>query len=435
MEALEARIAALKAKGKEGKAELDALLKEHTDDHGDAILLEPLIMKHKSGTKVFIVDPMHCLELNISKTLWKYSFGDRMTDADREEVAAYLTSIGLHLDIRAKGKRDPQQKWFSAAQFDEFVLGTSYYTKSKSPGLSANIMAIVDIIFSNKTSVADAVDAASTAASTDAAAAAPPPPKKAKSRKDRHTAPIAGGFSAGDVTMADASVAPSLDALRGADLSADSDAVATWLRTRYGNHAATVVEILKGWETYGDLFSEWREAWTEDTDAYRAKRSLQFARCARDFMRALNSLSNYKQKSWYTHAIVWICWQQIFLFGNTWPMGTMAIESRNARIKRYGRRFTNWRPFVAGETSYHYVDRRSGVEKTGTRKYNSSPVHQMLQRLALSEKGWHTTNKFSAPQKLRLQAQLRSRVLKIEVADVAPPEPPKTMFAQLAGKV
>lgn len=88
-------------------------------------------MLNKSGTLIMIIDPMHGLELNLAKTLWKYSFGDRMTDDDRELVAEYLSSIGLHLDIRARGKRDPGQKWFSAAQVDEFVLGTEMSTKSK----------------------------------------------------------------------------------------------------------------------------------------------------------------------------------------------------------------------------------------------------------------------------------------------------------------
>ena len=64
----------------------------------------------QSGTKLYIIDPMHALELNLLKTLWKYAFGDRMTDGDREMVAEYLSSINLHLDIRAKGKRDPGQK-------------------------------------------------------------------------------------------------------------------------------------------------------------------------------------------------------------------------------------------------------------------------------------------------------------------------------------
>jgi hypothetical protein len=65
---------------KEAKAALDKKLKAHADLHGDAILLERLIMKNKSGTKPFIIDPMHCLELNLLKTLWKYAFGDRVTD-------------------------------------------------------------------------------------------------------------------------------------------------------------------------------------------------------------------------------------------------------------------------------------------------------------------------------------------------------------------
>ena len=86
---------------------------------------------------------MHCLELNLLKTTWKYAFGDRMTSEDRELVAEYLSSIGLHLDIREKGKRDPGQKWFSAAQVDEFVLGVSHYKHSKSPGLVKNVLALL----------------------------------------------------------------------------------------------------------------------------------------------------------------------------------------------------------------------------------------------------------------------------------------------------
>ena len=58
---------------KEAKKELNDILKAHADLHGDALLLEPLIMLNESGTKPFIVDPMHCLELNLMKTLWKYS--------------------------------------------------------------------------------------------------------------------------------------------------------------------------------------------------------------------------------------------------------------------------------------------------------------------------------------------------------------------------
>jgi hypothetical protein len=190
--AAETQLAALRARvalggasddRKEAKKELNIILKTHADLHGDALLLEPRIMNNKSGTKPYIVDPMHCLELNLLKTVWKYAFGDRMTDEDREMVAKYLSSICLHLDIRAKGKRDPGQKWFSSAQVDEFVLGWDHYKKSRSPGLVKNVLAIIDIIFDKAT------------VSTELEAAGPAPAKKAKTaRKDRHTAPVAGGY-------------------------------------------------------------------------------------------------------------------------------------------------------------------------------------------------------------------------------------------------
>ena len=423
--ALRARIAAGKkdaADCKEAKKELDMIMKAHADLHGDALLLEPLIMTNASGTKPFIIDPMHCLELNVMKTLWKYSFGDRMTDADRELVAEYLSSIGLHLDIRAKGKRDPGQKWFSAAQADEFVLGADHFSKSKSPGLVKNILNIISIIFDKPTAVADSL----AAAAAEPAAPELPPAKKAKSRKDRHIAPVPGGFGREEVQQA--GVDPmstdhlSISELAGAaDLeSSCGDGILSYIRKRYGNNASKVIQILRAWEAYGELFSEWRGAWVGDSDEYRAKRALQLARTGRDFQSALTSLSNNKQKSWYTHTTTWIVWQQVFMFGNNWPKSTISIESRNARIKKYGRRFTNWRPLVDGFTEYSYIDRRSQQHVTGQRRYASSAVHQLLQRVALSEQSWHTSSKFTAPDKLRLQTQLRSCLIKVEVGDPPP---------------
>jgi hypothetical protein len=439
--AAEAKLAALRARiaaggkdsadGKAAKLELDNTLKQHADLHGDALLLEPLLMTNQSGTKPFIVDPMHCLELNLMKTLWKYSFGDRMTDGDRELVAEYLSSIDLHLDIRAKGKRDPQQKWFSAAQADEFVLGDSHYSKSKSPGLSKNVLAIVSLIFDKGRPLAVSL--------AKAAEPEKPPAKKAKavSRKDRHSTHTSFGQAevqaAGiDTTSTDhLSVADLTGAAAMGNGGSGQAAVLSYLRERYGNHAATVIQILKAWEAYGELFVEWRAEWEGDSDAYRAKRALRLARAARDFQAALTSLSNYKQKSWYTHATTWIVWQQVFNVGNTWPLSTISIESRNARIKRYGRRFANWRPLIQGFTAYSYIDRRSGKHVTSQRRYNSSAVHQLLSRVALAEKSWHTNNKFTAPDKLRLQTQLRSCLIKVEVGDPPPSLPPATMLSEL----
>ena len=149
----------------------------------------------------------------------------------------------------------------------------------------------------------------------------PPPTKKPKTaRKDRLTAPLPGGYR---------SLEPGIDPLSTDHLSLDSlldsetadhPKLLAYLRGRYGNQAETVIQILTTFEAYGELFHEWRAPWDSDTDEYRAKRALQLARAARDLQKALNSLSNYKQKSWYTHALVWIVWQQIWLYGNVWPL-------------------------------------------------------------------------------------------------------------------
>ena len=90
-----------------------------------------------------IIDPLHCLLLNLPKVVWKYTFGDRMTNEQRELVAEYLTSIGCPLDVRAKGDgRDANRKWFTGEIFQRFVEGGG-----ESPGLAENIKAIMDIIY------------------------------------------------------------------------------------------------------------------------------------------------------------------------------------------------------------------------------------------------------------------------------------------------
>ena len=56
-------------------------MSEHAEHHIDALLLEP--MSVRVGTDFFIVDPMHAFQLNLIKTAWKYSFGDRMEEEQR----------------------------------------------------------------------------------------------------------------------------------------------------------------------------------------------------------------------------------------------------------------------------------------------------------------------------------------------------------------
>ena len=100
-------------------------------------------------------------------------------------------------------------------------------------------------------------------------------------------------------------------------------------------------------------------------------------------------------------------------------MSTCTIESRGARIKRLGRRVVNWRPLSQGFTAYRYICRKTGVLIEGKRSYNSSPVHQILQRLVLQEEGWHSTGKYNRPERVRLQASLRTTLLKCEMVDAA----------------
>eukprot|EP00965_Chrysotila_dentata_P190724 6174057-Pleurochrysis_carterae.AAC.1 len=123
------------------KKAFDKIMREHAATHLDATYLcAPVV---RVGTSFFVVDPMHCLQLNVAKTCWKYSVGDRMLEQHRARVAEYLDSIDCPLDLRAKGQRNPEQKWFSASSFDQLVLASTS-GKGKSPGLAANIWAIVE---------------------------------------------------------------------------------------------------------------------------------------------------------------------------------------------------------------------------------------------------------------------------------------------------
>ena len=121
-----------------------------------------------------------------------------MSDQQRERVAAYLLGIGVFLDIRPKGKRNPEQKWFSGSQFDEFVLGVLMRRKSKSPGLVKNILALIELVIDVPTVAAAAAEAAEASKAGECPAADAPAAKKAKapSRKARQQSAPAGGFGA-----------------------------------------------------------------------------------------------------------------------------------------------------------------------------------------------------------------------------------------------
>ena len=143
-----------------------------------------------------ILDPLHDLLLNLPKTLWKYCFGDRMTNSQREVVAEYLSEIGCPLDIRAKSDgRDAARKWFTGGVFQHFVEGGKDATKG---GLKRNIEAIVDIIFNKYVASTDtptAADATTTPTdptTTDTTPATAPPTAAAAAAAAAAPAHVAG---------------------------------------------------------------------------------------------------------------------------------------------------------------------------------------------------------------------------------------------------
>ena len=49
--------------------------------------------------------------------------------------------------------------------------------------------------------------------------------------------------------------------------------------------------------------------------------------------------------------------------------------------------------------------------------YGSSPMQQMLMKIAAAEDMWHSLSTFARPDKLRLKHQLRTRHLKCEMVE------------------
>ena len=94
------------------------------------------------------------------------------------------------------------------------------------------------------------------------------------------------------------------------------------------------------------------------------------------FALALNTVSDYKHKSWYVHYMVWIVPRMIYQYGDLWRFSTAAIESRNARLKRMGITCISWRPYQEGKSVYHYIDYRTGKEVHREQEYKSlSLIH------------------------------------------------------------
>ena len=448
--ALEGRLAKLRSAvandDEAAEKELDALLSAHAETHLDMILLAKLPIR--AGTGIFIVDLLHALNLNVAKTAWKYSYGDRMLEKQRLQAARHLNAIGIPLDVRAKGKRNPDQKWFSSAQFDEFVLGTALHAKSKSPGLAENTWAMVDIVFQP---TAASTAAVAPPAATPAQPAPPPPvsqPKPPSQSRQKRAAPAAGFTASAPSAPSPAAPPPPPtpptetvelpEHLQRRTDAAGRSEMRGFAQKRFGSRAAEAINVLLLWSCFGDLYAAAKDPWPNHTQEYRAHRAVRFLRAGQSalpshthisapadtrpsrpvaavaFGTVLNSVSDYKHKSWYVHYLIWIVPRMIYIYGDLWRFCTAAIESRGARLKRMGRTVICWRPYQEGKSVYHYIDHRTGQEVTREQSYKSSPMEQMLSKMLAQEVAWHSDSVFVRPAKLRLQQELRRRRLKCE---------------------
>eukprot|EP00965_Chrysotila_dentata_P096028 3172662-Pleurochrysis_carterae.AAC.1 len=164
-----AGLASLKAsyladdENKEAAAAYDKIMSDHSRTHLDQQLFMAPVLK--VGTDIFIVDLLHCVQLNVAKTARKYSFADKLDERGRERATAYMESIGCYLDLRAKGQRNPENKFMTGATVDDYVMGRLRDPKSLSPGLAINTMAMCELTYGSKKAAS---------ADTEASAAAQP---------------------------------------------------------------------------------------------------------------------------------------------------------------------------------------------------------------------------------------------------------------------
>ena len=325
-----------------------------------------------------ITDPLHCLMLNLPKVIWKYCFGDRMTNEQRELVAEHLTAIGCPLDVRAKGDgRDANKKWFSGEAFAWFCEGSE-----TSPGLAENIAAIMDIIY------------------LKCPAPAPPVPAAPTDKALNRTKQSGGGGAkkrAGGFSVSSAQGESSADVPAQGESSADvpdtpDTPLQAKLRARYGSHMDTVMLGLNAWGAFAEVYAAWRSVWEEHTLEYAHGRALAFVKVACALSTAMKALSLGKHKSWYVFLTVWVVGRQMAMHGDLWAYGTSPVEQRGARLKKIIRSVVSWRPYhdgwvtVAGpKESAAGSAPRAWIAR---RKYESCAMMQLLRSCVAQEEMW-----------------------------------------------
>ena len=105
---------------------------------------------------------LHGIDINLPEKVMKFSFHDPvLLDSDpdlRPQIAAFYAHIGCSLDLREKGERDANRKWFHGSVWHyDFVLGQN----KLSLGLDMNILilALICVGSSTPTAAADSTAA------------------------------------------------------------------------------------------------------------------------------------------------------------------------------------------------------------------------------------------------------------------------------------
>eukprot|EP00965_Chrysotila_dentata_P063575 2106370-Pleurochrysis_carterae.AAC.3 len=114
-----------------------------------------------------------------------------MDEKARERATAYTESIGCYLDLRAKGQRNPDNKFMTGATVDNYVMGRLRDPKSKSPGLAANTLAMCELVYTTSRHKSNTASAPASAPARQQQAAAQSQQRSCGSRR-RRAAPSTG---------------------------------------------------------------------------------------------------------------------------------------------------------------------------------------------------------------------------------------------------
>eukprot|EP00965_Chrysotila_dentata_P077670 2562350-Pleurochrysis_carterae.AAC.3 len=233
-------------------------------------------------TAAWSTDPMHALELNLAKVAFKYSFRDKMNDVSRDLVTSYLESIDILLDLRVKGQRNNEQKGMTGATMDDYVLGKSRRRKSKSPALAVNTIILCDPVFGQMAASNTLLVPVATFAAAAYRGKRTCPSSCCPCAFAKQTTPTCtrhGRCNTGDGLPSNPKAAHEGGAEAPAELNAlyDLDGFETVysaemhaaLKLKNGNHAQNLVDVMRLWEAYAEMFSAWREEWTDNSKTSR----------------------------------------------------------------------------------------------------------------------------------------------------------------------